>query len=356
MTWYALPAALALLFKLYLIISKRHLINENAALYYLVFVFAINNFTEYLILTSGGVVESGFLVRAYYPTAIAVLIYGLIYSIGSNKLFVDKILIAISTVFGVALALAILTSDYVVLAGMQKSYFVTAVRGEYYYITQIFVLLMCSLIAYVVVRNFRNSKDEAVRVEALWVMLAVAPSLFITFSCVILMILKFNINALIFTPIGSTLFLIITLISSNKGVNKKDPRKYIPLTLEKEFSKEIANAENAFLTGGLSLPEFESEVSKAASRYASSKAILDSQSDVIAQLEPTATAKSQREVMQAQAQLMQGNATYSETIATIETAIVDSLIAEHGGNISKASREFGVDRAMIYRKKTKTSS
>ena len=64
-------------------------------------------------------------------------------------------------------------------------------------------------------------------------------------------------------------------------------------------------------------------------------------------------AKSQRNVMKAQSQLMLGNATYAETIAIIETAIVDSLIAEHDGNISKASRESGVDRAMIYRKRSK---
>jgi len=271
MTWYAVPAVAALLFKLYLIVSKRHLVNENAAWYYFVFIFAINNFAEYLVLTSGGVVESSFVVRAYHPTAIAVLIYCLIYSIGVSKSLVDKVFIGVSFFFGAALSIGILISDYVVLGGIQKSYYVTAIRGEFYYLFPLFVLLMCSLIGYVLVRNFRNSQDETVRIEALWVMLAIVPSLLITFSSVTLMVLKFNLNALVFTPIGSTLFLIITLISYNKGINKKDPRKYIPLTRENEFSKAITSAENAFLTGDLSLPDFENEVAKAALSYASKK-------------------------------------------------------------------------------------
>lgn len=355
MTWYASPAVAALLFKLYLIVSKRHLVNENAAWYYFVFIFAINNFAEYLVLTSGDMVESSFVARAYHPTAIAVLIYGLIYSMGASKLLVDKVLICVSFFFGVALSVGILISDYIVLGGIQKNYYVTAIRGEFYYLFPLFVLSMCLLISYVLVRNIRNSKNEIVRTEALWVMLAIVPSLFITFSSVILMALEFNLNALVFTPIGSTLFLIITLISYNKGIKKKDPRKYIPLTRENSFSKAITSAENAFLTGNLSQFDFESRVTEAALLYSANKTEENGLKEpkVKGLHKPEFHQKAGREIVEAQAQLMLGNASYVETIAIIEAAIVDNLIAKYDGNISKASRESGIDRTMIYRKRTK---
>jgi len=358
MVWYALPAVVALLFKLYLIVSKRHLVNENAAWYYFVFIFAINNFAEYLVLTSGGMVESSFVVRAYHPTAIAVLVYGLIYSIGVSKLLIDRVFIGFSFFFGIILSIGILVSDYIVLGGIQKSYYVTAIKGEFYYLFPLFVLSMCLLISYVLVRNVKNSEDETVRTEALWMMLAIVPSLLITFSCVILMALEFNLNALVFTPIGSTLFLIITLISYNKGINKKDPRKYIPLTRENSFSKAVTSAENAFLTGNLSQFDFESRIAEAALSYSANKIDEnDIQEPEIKGLhKPEFYQEAGKEILEAQAQLMLGNASYVETIAIIETAIVDNLIAKYDGNISKASRESGIDRTMIYRKKTKNQS
>jgi len=279
MTWYALPAAVALLIKLYLIVAKIDLAKHNSAWYYFVIIFAINNFAELLVLSSSNIIESNFLARAYHPTAIAVLVYCLIYSIGSNSKFIDRILIKASSALGVALSLFILFSDYIVTGATQESYFVTSVKGGYYYFFQAYVLSMCLVIGYILVRNFRYSDDKDKRNESLWVMLALMPSVLITFTSVALMVMQFKFNALILTPVGSTIFLLVTLLSYSKGVNRekidgvhrKNPRKYIPFTIENKTCQFISEAEDSFLAGDLTLPEFMAKVEHAALSYASKK-------------------------------------------------------------------------------------
>lgn len=273
MTWFAVPALVALLIKLFLIVGKRKLIVENQLWFYFVVIFAINNCAELLVLCSPDISTAPILSKAYHPTAIAVLFYCLIYSMGSAKSALDKFVSTAAALSALMLSIGIMLTDYVVVGGTSFGNFVTAVRGDYYHLFSAYVLVMCLLIVVVLLRNFFFSKIESKKIEALWVAIALTPSLIITSTCVVLLYFQFNFNVLFLTPIGSTLFLVVTLLSYSNGLNRKDPRKFIPFTREFKLSRAVSRAENGFLTRDLTLSEASNEFEKALLSYVSEREV-----------------------------------------------------------------------------------
>ena len=271
MNWVAIPAAIALVIKCYLILSKKKLASENSAWYYFVFVFAINNFAELLILSSQDILSSEMIVRAYHPTAIAVLFYCMIYAIGSEKTKLDRALIYVAGACSAFLSIAIMLTDLVLLGGKPFGYYITAIRGEHYYLFQSFVLGMCFLIASILLRNLISSDSEKKKNQTWWLIAGLAPSLIITATSVTLMALGFKINALILTPIGSTLFLFITLYAYHndyRKLNLKGVFKFSP-SIESILHEDIIQIEKEFLNDGISLPEASDRFQKALLSYIS---------------------------------------------------------------------------------------
>lgn len=264
---------------------------------WLVFSYAALNAAEMSVyISAASKIEPTYLIKCYFLCTLICIASSYDYIIdNSNK--IQRWTSIIIYFLAVAISLFLTFTDSIVGGYVSGSMPIQSSKGEFFPVYIGFVIPIVLLTMVTLCVNYRRSKTSYERVNYAYVIIAMTPVALVIVSVLSLMVVGYEANSSGLIPLATTAFLWISCKGKVSSNISTDPRSIVePLS---------------FL------------------------------------------AKNNREVAKAKTQFMLGNASYSETVSKIETAIIDSLIAEHDGNISKASRASGVDRAMIYRKRTK---
>ena len=297
MEGFIVLATLALVAKVWLVIKCLDKLWIDTAWISLILTFSVLNASEVLIYSSSMLqLLPNALLKVYYLCTVICLVTSYNY-VADSSIQLQKWLGRVLYMAAVVISFFIATTDLVIGAHVVDSFPIKTIKGDYFLIYLLYAVVCIVGSLTILCVNYRSTKNSHEKMSYAYTIIAFMPLALMIVAVLFLINVGINANASGLIPVGTSIFLWVSYkgkVSSNIIL---DPRGII---------NPLGSA-----------------------------------------------AKSQRNVMKAQSQLMLGNATYAETIAIIETAIVDSLIAEHDGNISKASRESGVDRAMIYRKRSK---
>lgn len=238
MSMFVFPAVIALTIKLMVIFIYRRNLQGNSYFTMLVLIFACHNFCEVLVFWEyfRGI-KAEYLVRSYYVISLfalfAIATHAANVSLLKEKLFATILLPVICLI-----SLMLMLTDLVVSGVESWGYVVTAVRGDLYNVFQVMALLLTAQIVYLLYKGYKNADSHTSQIRCAYSAIALTPLVLAVLLVILLMNLGFHINAVVFFPVATTLFLVITLASEEKH-RLTDIRRFIPFSDERRTSNQI---------------------------------------------------------------------------------------------------------------------
>ena len=248
MTFSILPALIALAIKLLVLWSTRNSDSTQQSLFStLVLIFALHNLSEIgLFLQHSYTWESDYIMRCYYALTYFVLSTMFVYAIDVSRIFKNKwhrVLIYLIT--GLIASYTFLTNG-VIQGIITLEHVLTALKGDQYWLFQVFVLGTLASIVITLITGYFRAKSHTDQIKCLYTLLSLSPIVLVSSGAIILMKLGVPINALMIVPIASTLLILITLYSEEKHLIT-DIRRYLPLSLEQRTIRKVSNETAKYL-------------------------------------------------------------------------------------------------------------
>ena len=238
MSYIIVPAVLALVAKIAVLVLSRKAKPASKLFLPIVILFAIHNLCEVLILWDflRGV-EGAMMVKTYYVLTVVgwSMIFLYAHNISSIKVKKPEVILIAAPLLLVSM---IAFSGLIVSGSTVIEHSLTAVRGDFYWIWQMFCVTAVVATCLILWLGFRNSKDHFVEIQCVYAGFALAPLVLANFLILSLMAFGFNVNAVVIVPIATTLFVAI-LLASEYQHKLTDIRRYIPWSDERKTVQKI---------------------------------------------------------------------------------------------------------------------
>ena len=261
MSVFFIPALISLLLKLYILIINFKLDKISIVFLSLIIIFALHNGIElfgYLSVFNNG--DAGSFFRPYYVITLYLLSYLLLYGLTVSG-YINRVITTSLLSLTTLLAGLVLFSDQIIIGYESIGYSVTAIEGKYYPVLSAFVLVNLSLTFGVLFYKYKNADSLLQSQRCLHSIYALTPIIFAFTLTVICKSLGIKFNAAVIVPIATTLFLIILL--SNESRHKlSDIRKFLPLSLERQTSKNFMSILDHYITHGNEQDKFKTVQSR----------------------------------------------------------------------------------------------
>lgn len=237
MNIYILPALVALVAKLVILFYAQRSPGQSRMFFSLVLILACHNLCEVLIFLEFSSGERYEILSAYYVATIWALCFLLIYANEVSRATILKFktpLIATSVV----ITLFLVFSNAIIDGGRSIGYVMTAIKGPFYWVFQVFALVMLISTFVLLSAGYKRAKNHLIEIQTLNVLIALAPVMIVCFAIIALMNMGFDINATAVLPLATTLFLLMTL--KNEAEHRlTDVRRFLPFSIERKTSNEI---------------------------------------------------------------------------------------------------------------------
>ena len=238
MNIYVVPALLALIFKLFILIYARRNTRSSASLLVLISVLACHNAIELIgcirFLDGQGIAA---LSRGYYVATVLMLatlpIHAQLVS-GTSSKFVVPLIAALA----LSVSSLIMFSDLIVAGYTSIGYTVTAVVGPYFFVFSLFVLFCLSLCVLTLIAGVKSAKTAIAENRCLYSLLAFSPLILVSLLALLLKVSGASINGAGIIPVATSIFLYILLKSEAKH-QLTDIRRFLPLSQEKRSANEF---------------------------------------------------------------------------------------------------------------------
>lgn len=239
MAIYMLPAALALAFKLGLLVIGQSSKRVDRKWVAFAAILAVHNASELMVLRQfAGSLSAEWIVESYYICSIAVITYG-IYYVMETSMRTQRIVLASASILGLLLAGLIALTDHVIAGHIDLAYSLTALKGPLYLLFTAYALTFVSAIGAMLVYNYKTATLPMLEVGHGLTAIAITPLVLGTMIIVSLMMMGIHINATVITPIFSSLFLWITFKGKDANGVIYDPRNNIPQSVEAKNNKMV---------------------------------------------------------------------------------------------------------------------
>ena len=263
MSIYVLPALLALVVKIYVLLVARAA-NTSRIFSGMVLVFALHNLTElvaYLQFTRGELTLS--LFKVYYAATLVTLGYLCLYCIEVARISALRRLYMPSVIWLTMCGIAIMFTDHVVAGFVSIGYSATAEQGPYYWVFSLTSIGATLFVVSSLIYGYRKSNNHVTQIQCLYNLMALTPFVLLGFVIIPLMLLGQEINAGGILPICTTLFLLITLQSESKH-RFTDIRRYLPFSKERKIADEVMSLISKFSMDEISYKDLSNEIEKIA--------------------------------------------------------------------------------------------
>ena len=261
MSFLFLPAAIALLVKLFILYFAKNRSHQSTFFLPLVCVLACHNLCEVLgffeFTASGGL---SFLLNVYYAitTFVVLIIYFYSKEISQSK---SKLREYAALAFASVLSLLILFTDFVVAGDKSIGYIITAVKGDYYFVFQIFVVTMIVAIITELVNGYRNADTHITQTQCVISILALGPVILVGLVTMVCLYLGVELSGAILFPVATTFFLLIMLVSESKH-KLTDVRRFVPFSPENSTANEIITIFDRFAYDDIEYREAIGDIEK----------------------------------------------------------------------------------------------
>lgn len=263
MTLYILPAAIALLIKLFVLGASHQNRKTSTVFFTMVLLFACHNIAEVLGFFNylNGVGHDQ-VIRWYYLMTVASLTAIVAYARHvSDMEKTSKLLMSGIMGISVILCAFLMFSDLVVAGSKPIGYTLTAVEGNYYWLFKLFSLISYIVVAWFLVTGYRRSESHKTQIQCGYTLLAFSPLFVMSMVIIALMSNGVEVNASALLPLATAGFLLITLMSERKH-GLTDVRQYVPFSLERITSRKILNIFSSYAKDEMNYRDSMAELEK----------------------------------------------------------------------------------------------
>jgi len=249
MSLYYLPAMASLLFKLFVLLTALRGGKISILLLSLIIAFAGHNAIElggYIQFLSGHSVEAFF--RPYYVATTYLLMYMLLHGLAISRLensYVTIGLVSIATV----VSMLFLFTDIIIAGQYSIGYSVTAVKGPYYVLFAVYVLLTIFANVAVLLYRYRSAASQSESIRCLYSLFALSPVIVVSLLAIVLKMADVNLNAAGLYPVATALFLAIVLKGESKH-GLSDVRRLLPFSPERAISNNLMTLVDDYVNNG----------------------------------------------------------------------------------------------------------
>jgi len=262
MSFLVVPALIALLIKLFVLVASRSASRSQArldtgdsrvaadklmvfgAFTTMVLVMSGHNLVELLFYSGVGDGNSSeLLLRWYYLFTVLSLGSMVVYAKSvsamhskNSKLstLVNGTVVIVSFIAGVS----IFFTNSLILGVDSIGYSITAIQGEYFWTFFMLSILAFALIYGYLIIGYISAKTHQSQIQCGYTLVALLPIMLTSIGLIVLMNMGYRLNAALVMPLASAAFLVITLRGEREH-QMFDIRRHIPYSLERQTSGQI---------------------------------------------------------------------------------------------------------------------
>lgn len=238
MSMYFVPALASLLFKLFVLLTALRGGKVSTLFISLIVAFACHNAIElggYIQFLSGQSVEVFF--RPYYVATIYMLMYMLLHGLAISRLeniYTTTGLVLIAS----TLSALVLFTDIIVAGQSSIGYSVTAIKGQYYWLFALYLLISLFASLAVLLYRYGSAASQLESTRCLYSVFALSPVMFVFLLGIVLKITDAGINIAGILPVATAIFLAIVLKGESKH-QLSDVRRFLPFSPERAISNNV---------------------------------------------------------------------------------------------------------------------
>lgn len=241
MIWYIIPTIICLCIKLSILWFCRNGNHKSKVFIPLVSIIAALNLIE--ILGFSQFVKNSspeFLLRMYYVGFVGVQAYICFYAVELSRIKQLRSLSRVIAILAISIVLMAIFSNHIVSGYKEISYSITAIKGDYYWVFQVFTLssLLCSMCIFVIGYFFAANMQTKAR--CVYGLMSVLSIVLVMVAVIILQILGFKMNAMGILPVATTVFVLITL-KTESNHNLTDILRFVPFSAERRITAAMFN-------------------------------------------------------------------------------------------------------------------
>jgi hypothetical protein len=238
MNIYILPALVALLIKIGVLVVAHRSEKHSPAFMKLVLVFALHNLCEVLLFIEFFLAGNNDLtLRAYYVSSVWGLVFVLLYGMEVAAFKLPAIRTAALSA-ATLLSVVILGSGYIVAGSHAIGYVFTATKGPFYFLFQAYSMAAMMAVFGILIYGYRRARSHMAEIQCLSTVASFLPLILLSVLIMTLMNLGFEINATAILPIATSAFLCILLLTESHH-RLTDIRRFLPGSPERRTSNEI---------------------------------------------------------------------------------------------------------------------
>jgi len=263
-----LPALLSFMLKAVILFCERKSLKRNnfTTLLYICTLQSLCEVITFFSYMNGSDVE--LLFRLYYILIVWWLAYALIY-------IVDVLTLSNRVKYFVAfiasgLSIVLLFSDLIISDYYSIQYSITAVKEQYYWMYQVFVLgIILSSIA-ILLRSLFWPKNIKLQTQSYYLFIALIIPFVTIIGVTLLMQAGYQINMLMILPVATLLF-VVFVVKCEKHHELVDIRRLLPWSKENKFASQMNLIASRCSLGEISLKEANNEFQRLLLEYQKDK-------------------------------------------------------------------------------------
>lgn len=262
----AAPSIIAILVKftiLYFFANS----NMSRKFLWLIAIFSVNNIAELLLFfgTQQGMNPEQ-AMAIYYVSIIFAMFFTCVYAVDLAKLKMLRVMLWFFGCLYLITSLLIVATDKIISGAIPLNHGYTAINGEHYFVFSMISIFTILLVVSSLIIGYKKSNCHKTQIQCGWSLIALSSLIIISISVVILMALGKEVNALTVIPIGTTLFVLISLITETEH-GMTDVRAFLPTTQENKAVIKIANISAKYTMEELSHHEATNEINRVMVEY-----------------------------------------------------------------------------------------
>lgn len=262
MSFFALPALIALFTKIWIYVLAKKAKHSSQTFLWLLSFFALHNLSEFLVASNiFKNVASNSLLRSYYAATLFLMAYMCIFamSVASDKRH-HKFNVFM---FNAALFMSLLTlqTDWIIAGAVFNGALVTAVKGSYYFVFSLSVLSCFTFIFYILIRRYLKSTDIKVQLKCFYAGFALSPVIFISLIITVMMSMGYKYTAIFIMPIATTSFLFLVILTE-KYNDLIRVRGRLPFSEQRKAEKTLLSIYRSHINKDLTLPEAKKDIER----------------------------------------------------------------------------------------------
>ena len=241
MLWYIAPTVVCLLIKIIVLCLSINNKKVSRAFIGMICVITAHNlievlaFLQYVLINDASVM---LLFKMYYVALLIMLASICYYILSAIEIQILKKVSILIFVLAFLIAILIIFSEHIVVDYREIGYSITAIKGNYYWVFQMYTLFTLATIMITMVSGCFFSRKPKSRVLSLYGLLSVIPIVVVGILVILFMEMGYKINAMGVLPVATAFFVLVTLkVELQHEIT--DIRLFIPYSLERKTLNEI---------------------------------------------------------------------------------------------------------------------